>query len=121
MALLHVLPQRLDVVPGTSHLHQPMEVIVNTTRVRLVDLDHRQKVLVRHEDLVLVVEDAREEHPPLEILLELAGHGKSRRQSYRRLLLVVASLQRGCFLAVFAATGVGEEVVQLAQFAGESG
>lgn len=55
VTFLHVLTEGLNVIPGASNLHQPMEIVVNTARISLVDFDHRQKILVRHEHLVLVV------------------------------------------------------------------
>lgn len=41
-----------------AHLHQPMVVGVQTARIRLIDFDHWQKVLVRHQYLVFVVQNA---------------------------------------------------------------
>lgn len=46
-----------------TYLHQPMVVGVKTTRIRFIDFDHRQKVFVRYQYLVLVVQNARQVDP----------------------------------------------------------
>ena len=119
MTLVHILFQRFNVVPRAGDLHQPMEIIVNATGIGLVDLDHWQKVLVRHQHLVFVVEQTAEKNAAAQVLLELAG----RREQLldRRLLLVVATLKRRRLLAVLRAAHVAEQIVELLKAAGEPG
>lgn len=47
-------------------LHQPMEIVVDGRRVRVVDFHHRREVLGRDEYLVLVKDDARQVDPPVD-------------------------------------------------------
>lgn len=113
MTLFHILTQTLDILPGTSHLHQPVKVIVDATGISLVDFDHRQEILVGHEHLILMIKQTGKENPAPQVLLELAS---CREQLLnRRFLLVIAPLQRWRLLSVFGPSYVREEDIQLLQ------
>lgn len=49
----------------STHLEQPVEVVVDGARVGFVDFDDREEVLVGHQDLVLVVQQAGQEYTSL--------------------------------------------------------
>lgn len=63
-------PSKLRVYNGrpsspSTHLEQPVEVVVDGARVGFVDFDNREEVLVGHQDLVLVVQQAGQEYTSL--------------------------------------------------------
>lgn len=117
MTFLHVLAKNLNIVPRATNFHEPVEIVVNTARISLVDFDHRQEILVRHQHFVLVVEQASEEDTAPQVLLELAR--RREQLLYRCLLLVITPLHGRRLLGVLWPSYVGEQSVQLFQSAGK--
>lgn len=109
MTLFHILSEGFNIVPGESDFHQPMKVVINTTRVRFVDFDHWQKVLVCNEDLVLMIEQTREKHSSPEVLLKFTRHCEE--LFYRCFLLMISPLHRWCFLRIFRSLYISEQSV----------
>lgn len=117
MTFLHILAKNFNIVPRATNFHKPMEIVVNTARISLVDFDHRQEILVRHQHFVLVVEQAGEEYTAPQVLLELAR--RREQLLYRCFFLVITPLHGRRLLGVLRPPYVREQSVQLFQSAGE--
>lgn len=113
VTLFHILPKGFNVVPSAGNFHEPMKIGINATRIRLVDLDYGQEILVGNKNFIFVIEKACEKDPSSEILLKFTRCCEQ--LLYCCFLLVISPLHRRRLLRVFRSSYIDEQAVQLFQ------